>query len=200
MATNKLIHVYEAERLGFKVPKSYIFGEKDCLTHLDINNRHITKLIDSHFSFTKEGSIYHSYTNEFLPSDVCAEFFPSLIQERIIKKIEVRVFYIEGNIDAFAIFSQNRKRTELDYRRYDYNNPSKVVPYKLEKKDEEKIKLLHEKLDISTGSSDFIIDEQNDLYFLEMNPFGQFGLLSKKCNTHIEIKIAQQLIKYERKN
>ena len=200
LRSNKLIQMVEAEKIGFKVPRFHVLGNASLIQRLDNRNEYITKLSDSHFSISVKGSIYHSYTSDFSPDEIDKNVFPSLVQEKIQKKMEIRVFYLEENIHAFAIFSQDHERTSLDYRRYDYDNPTKIVPYKLDVQTEEKIRELHKVLDLNTGSSDFILDNNNEYHFLEINPFGQFGLLSKKCNFYLEKEIAKLLTSYEKKN
>jgi len=57
-----------------------------------------------------------------------------------------------------------------------------------------KIIKLMGKLNLQTGSLDFLksIDD-NQFYFLEVNPNGQFDFVSQKCNYYLEKKIAQYL-------
>ena len=49
-------------------------------------------------------------------------------------------------------------------------------------------------LNESMGTVDFIMSEDNQLYFLEINPNGEFYHLSKQCNYNIEKIIAEHLI------
>ena len=48
-------------------------------------------------------------------------------------------------------------------------------------------------LKLESGSIDIIVDEQDDYYFLEVNPVGQFHFVSHICNYYIEKEIAQSL-------
>ena len=51
------------------------------------------------------------------------------------------------------------------------------------------------KLKLETGSLDFIKTTDDRLVFLEVNPVGQFGMVSSPCNYYLEKKIAEYLIK-----
>ena len=51
------------------------------------------------------------------------------------------------------------------------------------------------KLEYKTGSIDLLLDTENNYYFLEINPVGQFGMVSIPCNYNIEKKIAEYLYK-----
>jgi glutathione synthase/RimK-type ligase-like ATP-grasp enzyme len=51
-------------------------------------------------------------------------------------------------------------------------------------------------LKLNTGSVDLIFSEEdNKYYFLEVNPMGQFGMVSKPCNYYLEKEMAQYLTK-----
>jgi glutathione synthase/RimK-type ligase-like ATP-grasp enzyme len=121
------------------------------------------------------------------------QFIPSLIQEKIEKKYEIRIFYIDGETYTIAIFSSTNKRTSIDFRKYDFNKPNRMVPYILPEDIYDKIKLLMKKLNLSTGSIDMIKNEDN-YYFLEINPIGQLGMVSYCGNFYLEKKIAKFLI------
>ena len=47
------------------------------------------------------------------------------------------------------------------------------------------------KLNYVSGSIDYVLDAQNNLIFLEINPIGQFGFISNKCNLYIPKSIAE---------
>jgi D-alanine-D-alanine ligase-like ATP-grasp enzyme len=49
-------------------------------------------------------------------------------------------------------------------------------------------------LSLKTGSVDFILDQNDKYYFLEVNPIGQFGMVSYPCNYNLEKKVAYFLI------
>jgi D-alanine-D-alanine ligase-like ATP-grasp enzyme len=49
------------------------------------------------------------------------------------------------------------------------------------------------KLDLNCGSIDMIVTPKNEYVFLEVNPVGQFGMVSYPCNYNLEKKIAEYL-------
>lgn len=184
--SNKLIQSFEANKLGFKVPLSKIGYELEFRQSNEV--KLISKLINTHFSYQYEDKNYHAYTS-MIEKNASSDF-PSLIQENIPKKYEVRVFYFDGFIRSTAILSQANERTSLDYRRYDYTNQNRFVPYQLTEEITTKITTLMQALAINTGSIDLICTQENEIYFLELNPFGQFGELGRKCHHQIEKHIA----------
>ena len=92
-----------------------------------------------------------------------------------------------------AIYSQQNKSTSIDYRRYDQTDPNRCVPFELPNDIKQSIFLLFEKLKLDSGSVDLIYSTSKKFYFLEVNPNGQFGNLSKNCNYFIEKEIANYL-------
>ena len=57
-----------------------------------------------------------------------------------------------------------------------------------------KLNKLYKKLDLNTGSTDFMVDKDGNYVFLEINPVGQFQMTSAPCNFNIEQKIANYLV------
>jgi ATP-GRASP peptide maturase of grasp-with-spasm system len=119
--------------------------------------------------------------------------YPFMFQSYIPKKYEIRTFYLKGQFRSMAIFSQQNEKTKTDFRNYDNDRPNRNVPYNLPKSLEKKLHKLMLKLDINCGSMDIIVTPDDEYYFLEVNPIGQFQWLSKGCNYFIERMIAEDL-------
>ena len=94
-----------------------------------------------------------------------------------------------------AIFSSKNQKTKTDFRNYDLVNPNRYIPYVLPKNITQKLANLMNDLNLSTGSIDMIRDSSGRYIFLEVNPIGQFGMVSKPCNYNLEKLVAQVLIK-----
>lgn len=158
--------------------------------------RIITKPIGEVAVFENENYNYRMYTSEILDTNFVnlpEKFGISLFQKLIEKKFEIRAFFIDGSVFSVAIFSQENEMTKVDFRRYPRKNQNRVVPYKLPFNIEEKICLLMHNLNLNTGSIDFIVDENNIIYFLEINPVGQFGFVAKGLYTDLHRLIANYL-------
>ncbi|WP_459210161.1 ATP-grasp domain-containing protein [Aquimarina rhabdastrellae] len=191
---NKLIVLDIAETIGFNIPNYTLVNNKKRLVEFKKNNqRIITKsiantemLIDTEYSvlfYTIE------ITNHHL-NKIPSTFPESFIQKFIEKEYEIRAFVLNSNIYSMAIITSGN---EIDYRKRDPNDLRKV-PYQLPYEVEEKIKVLMNKLNLNTASLDFIYGKDDQLYFLEINPIGQFGMISESCNYYLERKIALDLM------
>jgi ATP-GRASP peptide maturase of grasp-with-spasm system len=197
---NKLITLDIAKSIGLHTPEFYIFNEKRSVANLVQDEQYITKsMSDGVYLFESEEMRkgYFTYT-ELLTKERIDRYpekiSPSFIQSKIEKQYEIRVFYLDGRCFAWAIFSQSDNQTRTDYRKYNSQKPNRVVPYVLPEKMIKKLSALFKKIGLNTGSVDLIVDFQNNYYFLEINPTGQFGVLSKLTNYQLEAEIAKWLI------
>ena len=120
-------------------------------------------------------------------------FAPSFFQANVLKRFEIRVFFIEEHFFAMAIFSQQNTRTQTDFRHYDDNKPNRMVPFKVPGQLKKKLMYLMDELELRTGSIDLIYSRDKEFYFLEVNPIGQFGMTSAPCNYNLEEKVAEYL-------
>ncbi len=196
---NKLIDLEKAKQAGLPVPETHIVNRKQSLVQFITKGKAwITKSIKDPNEFIVNGKNFSGGFTSLLTGDILNQlpetFFPSLIQEKIEKSLEVRIFYLKGLFYPMAIFSQADEQTKIDFRHYNYKKPNRYVPFKLPDEIKGKINLLMKKLELNTGSLDFIMDKKGEFVFLECNPVGQFDWVSENCNYQIERKIAKVLM------
>ncbi|QES87626.1 grasp-with-spasm system ATP-grasp peptide maturase [Rhizosphaericola mali] len=195
---NKLEVLNMAQKVGLKIPQTYIISQKEQLIKLMENNSSfITKAMkDSVYLITKQFG-YYTYTERITSSLIHKlpdSFPPSLIQQEITKKYEIRSFYLNGRFYSMVIFSQSNKKTEVDFRKYSHEKINRYVPFNLPDKIEKKLLILmNDELKLNTGSIDIIVDKNDNYIFLEVNPVGQFTMTSLPCNYLLEKKIAELL-------
>lgn len=195
---NKLIVLEEAKRCGLEIPKTIISAsKKEIVKFFEENDGTISKSIAENFQHISEKDFYNGkvrkVTSEKLEK-IKDEFFLSLLQEQINKAYELRIFYLAEKFYSMAIFSQNDEKTKIDYRNYNYSKPNRMVPYKLPAIIEEKLQMLMDTLKLNTGSIDMIVDKDDNYIFLEVNPNGQYGIVSNNCNYYLEKEIAEYLM------
>ncbi len=122
-------------------------------------------------------------------------FFLSIFQENIEKEFEIRTFYLDKKLYSMAIFSAGDPQTNVDFRVYNGKKPNRTVPFKLPGEIETKIIAFMEVMGLVTGSLDLIYSKSEEYVFLEVNPVGQFGMVSAPCNYRLEKLVAQYLLK-----
>jgi len=194
---NKLILATIATDSGFKVPDTLVTSEKsELISFMDKHGGVITKPIETLLEYTMDNHWLPMYTEEVTPEildKLPSTFTVSLFQKKIEKKYELRVFCLGTEKYAMAIFSQRDDQTNVDFRNYNTTKPNRNVPFKLPKKYEEVIDDFMNRSGFNSGSFDILVDQDNQYYFLEINPVGQFGMVSLPCNYYLEKKIAEYL-------
>ena len=187
---NKVYNLYQAQEVKIAIPDFLITRNKsDIELFMEKYTCCITKGIDQNgFKIVNKmslGNLAKLITASEL-SLIPEQFNYSFIQQYIDKKADIRVFFIDNKIYSTAIFSQNDEKTKIDFRNYNDDKPNRIVPFKLPDDEEKKLKKLMKTLNYQTGSIDYVLDKNNDLYFLEINPIGQYGFISNQCNLFLD--------------
>lgn len=190
---NKLVVNYYANQVGLNTPNDLLYNNKEDILELNDSN-YITKVISGSSIQEIDDYFIFNYTKKLNVEKIgTTNFFPSLVQNYIEKKYELRIFYLNGEFYSMAIFSQKDDQTIIDFRNYNKTKPNRTVPFKIPDCQAIKLDLLMKKLEINCGSIDMIVTSDNEYFFLEVNPVGQFGMVSYPCNYNLEKKIAQYL-------
>lgn len=194
--TNKLKNLQIAAECGFLIPETIVSESGNTLKKFSTHKLTITKPIHEICEISEGNSYLDMHTsqvpkNNFYPKAMDA---PCLIQEKIEKWIELRVFVLYDKVYAMAIFSQLDKSSQVDSRSYNNSDPIRRVPYTLSTDIEYKILSFMKECNYNTGSIDLIISEARECFFIEINPVGVIEML-EPCNYDIEKSIAKEIIK-----
>jgi len=199
---NKLQTLILAREAGLDIPDTLVTNDAD--TARQFAERHgqiITKPAGEVLSCAFDGRPFGTFTNLVPASlldpaeeDCWRGSFPSFFQEKLEKKYEIRIFYLDGRFYSMAMFTQTRASTTVDFRRYSWEDPVRNVPYKLPDDTEAGLRELMDRLRLDTGSIDMVRTTDGRTVFLEVNPVGQFGMVSIPCNYHLEREVASALV------
>lgn len=194
---NKISVLKSASDVGLLIPDTIITTQKKHLVafYTQHNKKIITKPISETLIINENDNQYYFYTSKIENlSEIPNVFFPSLFQEMIDKKYELRIFYLNNKCYSSAIFSQNDSCTSVDFRNYNKIKPNRYVPFKIPNSIDRKINKLMNVLNFNTGSIDMIVSTTGKFYFLEVNPIGQYGMISSPCNYYLDKIISDFLI------
>ncbi|REH56137.1 ATP-GRASP peptide maturase of grasp-with-spasm system [Tenacibaculum gallaicum] len=197
---NKLIVLTIAKQLGLCIPKTTITNQKSVLEEELKDKLLITKPINDPISLYGDTYWFPTYTTSITAEKASLfddSFGISLFQENIKKTLEIRSYFLDGEFYSMAIFSQLDEQTKTDFRCYNNQKPNRTIPFNLPLDIETKLKTLAEKLNLASCSFDLIYTPCKQYVFLEVNPIGQFGMVSYPCNYYLEEKIAHKLKKYD---
>lgn len=205
ISTNKLFNLKSAVDSGFKIPSSLVTSSKKKLLEFSSRtfNYLIVKPISDHKPLaTKDDICFIPCGTQIIGKGAIENlqdhFVPCLFQEYIIKKYEIRIFYIYDKLYPMAIFSQNNEKAKVDFRNYDKEVPNRCVPFKLNATIEENVKKFINISGYNTGSIDLLYGEDGNYYFLEINHCGIYEWLSENCNYYIDMEIANQIYEKSR--
>ncbi|UZT98905.1 hypothetical protein ODZ84_04855 [Chryseobacterium fluminis] len=200
MTENKLLQLGEAKKLGLSIPRTFLISSLKDLKNLDNTKEYITKPITNciHPIINGESRLMKTSLVDFEKEgfELPDSFPTSLIQEKIEKSFELRIFYIDGVFYVTKIIEP--KTSEIDHRvnialqieGMRYEN------YKLPVSIKTKLKKLLKKFELNCASIDMIVSLNGTYFFLEINPTGQFTYHSIFTNTYLEKKIADTLISF----
>jgi glutathione synthase/RimK-type ligase-like ATP-grasp enzyme len=191
-----------AQEQGLTIPETHILNRREDLARLAGEGELISKSSYETFFLHEPAGSYSMFTKRVTPEEIDGfgeELFPSLIQRKVEKEYELRVFYLGGECYTMAIFSQESPQTALDFRQHDPAHPTRSVPYRLPADVAEILRRFMTAIGLNCGSIDMIRGTDGRYYFLEVNPTGQFGMASFPCNYSLFEKVAEYLICHDRR-
>ncbi|MDE5436977.1 hypothetical protein KRE40_10085 [Elizabethkingia meningoseptica] len=195
---NKLLQMKIAQECGLLIPESYVLtSKKDLIKIIRLHSGKdlITKPFENcrHLKVNRE--FIHMRTtivNRYI--DNIPDFFPpALIQKRVEKKYELRIFYLTNKFFTTRIVDENRD--EVDHRVNALHFNCRYEVYSLPESIEIPLQKLLQHLDLNCASIDMIIDNNDNYIFLEVNATGQFTYHSVFNNTYLDKEVALSLKK-----
>lgn len=197
-AENKIYQLQLAEEVGLKIPTSIVtMIEDQALSFLNFqSNDCIIKPIRSGLvgDFNnEEGVIFTSKldakSNDLARVSAC----PSFIQRHINKMADVRVTVVDNEVFAVLIHSQDDKDSTVDWRKTQNHLKHTIIDLPIALK--EKCIRLTKSLSLNFGALDFILTDDGEYIFLEINPNGQWAWLERLTGIGISSAIVSFLTK-----
>lgn len=138
-------------------------------------------------------SVYTSRINwEDLQDDDEIRIAPVIYQKHLKKKYDIRVTVVGEKVFSAAIDSQKIPSAVLDWRKTETENITHL-DHQLPEDIEAKCIAFLKNLGLSYGAIDFVLTPENDYYFLEINPNGQWVWLEDRLGFSISDEIANWL-------
>jgi glutathione synthase/RimK-type ligase-like ATP-grasp enzyme len=195
-AENKIYQLLLAKEIGFSIPDSLITNIPDKASYFfkEKNSSCILKPIKSGLV---EGEIEEGviFTNEIILNHDNAQRIascPTYFQNLVNKKGDVRITAVGDSLYPAFIHSQDENDSKTDWRKS--VKLLKHSTFKLPDDISNKCIKLLKRLELNFGAIDFILDEDDNLIFLEINPNGQWAWIEKRLNYPISKEITKILI------
>ncbi|RYC68449.1 MULTISPECIES: ATP-grasp domain-containing protein [Spirosoma] len=198
IGVSKLTMLQQARAHGLAVPRSKVLTARADVAHFlaDTPTGLISKpLSDGRSYYLHEGDTYVVFTNLITAgslNELPERFFPSLFQERVPARYELRVFYLDGNCYTTAILNSTADKN-VDRKLDSTASSTHYVPYRLPDSVNWAVDAFMRASGLNTGSLDFIRSDTGAYVFLEVNPVGQYMAESEKTNYKLDRVIATWL-------
>lgn len=183
-----------AKDIGFSVPKTIVTQNINSLLTF-INSIENDIVIKNYRGSVNFGDDYLTVPTMLISKRKIKENFdqidltyPSIYQEYIEKKFELRITVVGYKIFCVRIDSQNHSDTKIDFRtNFEHlQYQTHILPNDIENK----IINLMKKMNLNYGCIDMIYSQNNEYVFLEINNNGQYLWLEKALNLGISKQIA----------
>lgn len=194
---NKTRVLKSCRALDIAVPETLVTNTREAVSNfIETHGDVITKAVNNIDPNIKGECFVDVTTKLVTPKNIeqlPEKFHISVFQKLIKKQFEIRTFFLIDRFYSMAIFSQSDDQTKVDFRNYNFNKPNRVVPYNLPMKIESKLRKLLAEYTLKSASLDLIYSEEGEYVFLEINPIGQYDMVSVPCNYYLDLEIAKHL-------
>lgn len=199
---NRLIQMAEAKRVGFKIPNSIVTQSYDELTNFySENDGNIITKVTGQIPASLQSMCYTTKVEEDFLELASSDLpnCPTLFQSYVDKKYEIRSTVVGDKIFSAIIDSQSH---DLDLVKFDWryaNADTAIYPVELPDKVNTKILNLMKSLKLDFGAIDLILTHDDEYYFLEVNPEGQWGWIEVETGLQITNEIVEKLVYEDQK-
>jgi glutathione synthase/RimK-type ligase-like ATP-grasp enzyme len=192
-ASNKCIQLMIAKDIGFNIPNTFVSNDPINISDFLNDNKDTVYKTVTWYSEPPDKVVFTSKVtvNDVRKNSESIRISPGIFQNRIKKKYELRITTIGNKNFAVSIDSQAHTETLIDWRRNQFNiNYSRC---KLPKSINRMIIKMNDKLGLKYGAYDFIVTPNEEYYFLEVNPVGQWLWIEEKTGLPLSSTLAELL-------
>ena len=187
-----------AEKHGLKIPATCISNSPQHAKEFIGAHEHVITKMQSAFAIYRGEQEHVVFTNEVTPDHLhdldSLTLCPMTFQEKLEKKLELRVTIVGKKIFAFAVDSQRVANARVDWRKEGVSMIEDWQPYQLPASIEKKLLAFMAEYKMNYGAIDLILTPDDEYYFLEINAAGEYFWLDKLCNNDISRQIAGVLL------
>lgn len=196
----KQLQLALAAELGLEIPDTLITS--DPAAFLEFYRKHEGQIIDKLPSTTLAASVRTGrelmrFTQAVSTRDLGyaqrLRHSPVLFQAKVPKRVELRITVVGQSVLAAEIHSQSTKRTQLDWRRYDWGH----TPYRAHRLPDRIRRAcldLVARLGLRFGAIDMIVTPDDRYVFLEINPSGQWMWIEDETGLPISDAVCDTLL------
>lgn len=197
-AGQKPLQLRLAQESGLAVPRTLITNDPDRARDFARDCPHgvVAKMLSS-FRVLDEGIEKVVFTTPVTKAHLeqlgGLRWSPMTFQQRLPKKLELRVSIVGRRVFAASVDSQAFERATEDWRRDGLAMLDAWRPYELPADVERRLLALMSRLELNYGAVDIVVTPNDEHVFLEVNPSGEFFWLERCPGLPISDAIADVL-------
>jgi glutathione synthase/RimK-type ligase-like ATP-grasp enzyme len=198
-ARNKLLQLRRARELGLAVPRTLTTNDPAAVRELAAScpSGIVTKMLSS-FAIETEAGAEVVFTTPVGPEDLehleGLALCPMTFQERVPKRLELRVAIVGERVFAASIDSQRLERARVDWRREGLALLGHWEAYELPADVRRGLLALMDGFGLNYGALDLIVTPEGRHVLLEVNPLGEYAWLERRPGLAISAAIADVLL------
>lgn len=195
LAENKIYQLTLAKSLDFKVPDTLVSNDPGAIKEFASNGQIVGKPLRNAVvkGGTRDRVLFTTRISiDGETDDASIRACPVIVQREIRKKFDVRVTVVGEQVFATTIDSQSDPATEVDWRRMSTAGLEHAI-YRLPAATADRCIDLTRRLGLRFGAIDFVLDVEDQLWFLEINPNGQWGWIETRTGHPIAAAIVSEL-------
>ncbi len=187
-----------AAKQGVKIPATCISNSPARVKSFFEQHKPVVAKMQSSFAVYKGEEEHVVFTNEITDEHLqelsSLQYCPMTFQQKLNKKLELRVTIVGDKIFAFSIDSQRVANAQIDWRKEGASMVNEWKPFDLPKSIEKKLLACMDEFKLNYGAIDLILTPDDEYYFLEVNAAGEYFWLDELCNYEISKQIAAVLL------
>jgi len=193
---NKLLHLKIAKNTGLLIPKTVVSNDVTFVLKDIRSDNILLKPLNGTAYQTGKMIFAHKFDrNELQNQKEAISFCPSIFQNYVEKKYEVRSFVFGDNVISVKIKSQENPSSQTDWRANTYDKKM-FEPYDLSKNEKNLLIKFLKTANLLQGVFDLIRHPSGELYFLECNPEGQWLFMEQATGQKMTQKFSEFLFEY----
>lgn len=188
-----------AAKHGLLVPPTCISNSPEVIrTFTQQLDRPVVAKMQSSFALYQDNTEQVVFTNEVATADIEGlediRYCPMVFQQKLEKKLELRVTVVGDALFAFSIDSQKIHHAQIDWRKEGLSLLDDWQPYILPPDIQRRLLDFMDAYSLNYGAIDLILTPDDQYYFLEVNPAGEYFWLDRLCDHAISRQIAAVLL------
>lgn len=202
---HKELQLVRAKQLGLSIPRTLFSNDPVAVAafvdDVRAGGAEVVTKMQSSFAVMRDAQehvVFTSIVDDAARADLGGlRFCPMQFQERIDKQLELRATVVGDDVFCAAVDSAaHSAETQVDWRKDGVGLLKKWTPYALPSSTTQRLLALVRSFGLSYAAADFIVTDDDDLVFLEINAGGEWYWLDAHVDGSPGLPIADAIASF----